>query len=101
MNAINAGVRKAIVDLYERVLSTDSRQGTKYLADNLTVKFTRKSYAGKPERKNARGETYLLTVGKPNYAERKQISFLKKKGVEFPAPGILLRPFTLRKKVAA
>lgn len=62
---------------------------TAYLADNWTVKATRQF---KPDRRNSR-ETILVTVGRPNYAERKFIKLCRKAGEPFPVRKIQLRAY--------
>lgn len=75
------------------LLSTGSKQAVKYISPNLVVKATRKSYGGRPQRKDARNETLLVTFGKPNYREREFIALAKKVGEPFPIKRCQLRGF--------
>lgn len=79
------------------LLSTGSKQAIKYLSPNLVVKATRKSYEGRPQRKDARNETLLVTFGKPNYREREFIKMAKKTGEPFPIKRCQLRGFPGKK----
>lgn len=77
----------------EAVLSsliiTNNRRATKFLGPNLTVKLTRQ----RKESRSARQETFLLTVGRPNHAERKFIKDCKKAGEPVPVNKVQLRAF--------
>lgn len=102
--AINVDVMNAVSELYAVVFGTDSRSGVKYLTDKLVVKLSRRSYkafGGKAGRKNDRSETHLVTVGAPGYRERLFIKKMKKAGTAFPIVDVQLRPFPMKKKVAA
>lgn len=56
------------------------RRVTVYFDAKTTMKLTRqRPYAGR-----ARTETFLLTIGAPNYPERMKIKTAKKEGKEFP-----------------
>ena len=61
-------------------LGPDVYRATLFLGEQLVVKATR------PHKyiKRSRGDTILLTVGKPNYKERKFIKLCKKAGEPVP-----------------
>lgn len=65
-------------------------KATKYVAENVTVKATRKLYGGKIDRRYKRTEI-MLTIGPPNYAERQFIKTLKKAGEPFPVKKVQLK----------
>ena len=65
----------------------DLRRATKYLDDHTTVKCTRQ----RPFDKRERQETVLVTMGKPNYAERNFIKNCKIVGEPFPVKKIQLK----------
>lgn len=92
---------RAFADVIEVVLRTDARQAIKYVSDSLTVKVTRKKYkysGNRPQPRNARNETMLVTFGKPNYREREHIKVLKRAGEPFPVNKIQLRPWPVPRR---
>jgi len=67
------------------------RRATKFLGPNLVVKLTRqRKYDGRDAK---RGQTFLLTIGRPNYAERKFVKECKKAGEPFPIAKVQLKEF--------
>ena len=78
-NADPDGVREAVLDC---VAATRSgwRRSTCYLSSRLTVKATRQQ----PRRKNERQVTIIVTIGRPNFAERRYIRLCKKTHSTFP-----------------
>lgn len=61
-------------------LLSGKRRATQYLSPSLVIKAARRH---KP-RRNERTVEIVLTVGKPNYAEREFIKLAKKSGELFP-----------------
>lgn len=61
------------------------QRATKYLTPKLTVKVTRQRKA----RTNARQQTFLLSVGAPNFLERRHIRNALRKGTKFPLDGFV------------
>jgi hypothetical protein len=59
---------------------------TKYVSEKFTVKLTK---IGKP--KKSLLKEYKLTIGTPNYLERKFIKICKKAGEPFPIKNIQLK----------
>lgn len=86
-------VVSALIVLYKE------RRATKFLGPNMVVKLTRQ----RKHDKRSRSQTFLLTIGKPNYAERKFIKSCKKAGEPFPIQKVQLRSFPKKrvKKKAA
>lgn len=70
------------------------KRATKYVSQELVAKATLK---GKRSKREKRVEL-AVTIGKPNYAERRMIKTLKKAGVKFPVRNILLKFETTCKK---
>jgi hypothetical protein len=77
----------AVVSVVETVLRVYCRKAVKYLDDHTIVRATRRGAF----RKNARTTELVLTVGKPNYSERRYIRLLKAAGQSFPVNKIQLR----------
>lgn len=73
-------IAKAAGTCIDCLMGTGARKVTKYLSRITVVKATRRH---KPNRVQA-SETFIITVGKPNYTERKFINTCKKAGVVFP-----------------
>jgi len=62
------------------------RKGTKYLSSELTVKATRRHKLDKRDK----NQEFVVTVGRPNYAEREFIKKCKKAGEPFPVKKVQL-----------
>ena len=71
------------------------RKATAYLDTNLTVKVT---FVGKPDRRQRKAGEFRLTVGRPNYAERKFIKQCIAAGETFPLKKVQLRHQPAKKK---
>ncbi|HEY4714595.1 MAG TPA: hypothetical protein VIH30_10205 [Aquirhabdus sp.] len=75
------------------IATKDAKSAIKYLSDKLVVKAT---WHNKPKANN-RGETMVVTFGKPNYLERKFIADCKKAKVAFPVSKIQLKFYPVKK----
>ena len=73
---------RAIQEVAYEILIRDAYKATKYIGDKLTVKATRKLYKGGWKKKD--NVDIVLTIGKPNYEERKFIKGVKEMGMAFP-----------------
>ena len=63
------------------------KKATKFITPQFTVKATRQhKYDGR-----AAQQTFLVTIGKPNYAERSFIKLAKMAGESFPIKKIQLK----------
>lgn len=71
------------------------RRATAYLSERFTVKATAQRRIGK----NAKSSTVLVTMGSPNFVERRFIRSCKKDGMCFPLSQIQLK-FWPKKKPA-
>jgi len=80
---------KYIAQVAELVLYSGYYRATKFVSDEFTVKATRQF---KPDKRD-RQESFIVTVGKPNYKERKFIALCKKAGETFPVRKIQLESF--------
>jgi len=86
----------AISNTIEVLLRTDAVKATKYLAPNHIVRATRKNYKHSGGPKDATIEI-ILTIGRPNYAEREFVKACKRAGEPFPVKKVQLR-MPMRKK---
>lgn len=68
----------SVASLLQTLFTTGARKATKYLAPNQTLKVTRQ------HPRKGRGDTVLVTMGRPNYAERQFIKMARKAGEPFP-----------------
>jgi hypothetical protein len=86
---------KVYGQLAEILLSDKTiRRATKYLSPKLVVKLTARTYKyrnGKRGTKQDAHEDFVLTVGKPNYAERQFVKKLVAAGEPFPVKKIQLK----------
>ena len=87
-------VQKAILQVYAEVGKAASpelipRSAVKFIDPKLVVRATRRF---KPDRRNTRTEI-LLTVGRPNYAERKFVKLCVKAGEPFPVKRVQVRRY--------
>lgn len=78
----------AITHTIELLLRTESRQATKFLSPTQVVRTTRI--------KKNNNISIMLTVGKPNFAEREFIKKCKKASEPFPVKKVQLK--SLKKK---
>lgn len=80
--------RNAVAKVVLAVLECpDLKRATLYLDDNTTVKATRPlKYDGRN-----RAETLVVTVGAPNYAERKFIKLCRRAGEPLPVRKLQLK----------
>jgi len=71
----------------------DIRKATIYLSPKLTIKITR-------QRRDRRSNhhTYLLTVGAPNFVERRFIESCRKAGEKFPVKKTQLQFYPKKKR---
>lgn len=69
------------------------RKATKYIDKNLVVKITLPAKKGGKRMQRARGVTATVTVGRPNYLERKFIAQCKKAGEKLPVRKVQLKRF--------
>jgi hypothetical protein len=68
----------------EVLLTTDSHRAVRYLSDKQVVRATRPLCRGRLPRASAASTTVVLTMGKPNYLERRFIAKHKKLGKALP-----------------
>lgn len=81
---------RAVSRVVHDVIEYEAHTAVKYMSDRGVVKATQRiyKYNGKPDRNKTE---ILLTIGKPNYSERKFIKLLKKAGEKFPVQGSVLK----------
>ena len=83
-----------IDELLELLKSDNSmRRVTKLISPTYTVKLTRQRRVDKSDLQ----ETFLLTLGKPNFEERKLIKICKEVGEPFPVRNTQLKFFPAKK----
>lgn len=78
-----------IAQVVEACLEGGFRQARKYVSPELVLKATRQT---KPDRRN-RGQTLLLTIGRPNYYERRFVKLCLKAGEPLPVRKIQLKTY--------
>ena len=74
------------------------KKATRYVNKNKTIKLTRLSYGNKPTPKNAKRETFILTIGKPNCKEKEFINDCIKAKERFPVSRPQVKHFPSKKK---
>lgn len=79
-------IQKVVGELVIACMNIGIKKAIKYIAKDIVAKAT---YRG--PRIKAYQHTVLLTLGKPNYAERKFIKDLVKAGESFPVKKIQLK----------
>jgi len=79
----------SISRLFNLITNGDYRRVTYYTSPTEVTKITR--YRKKDKR--SRGESFVLTHGKPNFLERKFIKDAVKAGVSFPIRKLQLKCF--------
>ena len=88
-------MKNAITQTIMRVLlCPEIRKATKYLGERDVVKCTRqRKFDGR-----TRGETFLLTVGRPNYTEKKFIKAYLMAGEPFPVKRVQVQWYPIKEK---
>ena len=76
------------------LLNGEYKSVIKYVSPKLVIKAT---WHRKPSKRD-RGNTILVTVGQPNYLERKFIKLCKKTEVTFPIHKVQLKYYPKKKK---
>lgn len=82
-----SGAAEAVISAL--IVLTDKKKATKFIGPHLVIKATRQ----RRTRKNAAHQTFLLTVGAPNYAERQFIKACVKAKEPLPVEKVQLRDF--------
>lgn len=81
---------KHVEQVVRALINAKAFHATKYLNDRMVVRATHRRVRGKvPNR--AGSYDIVLTIGRPNYVERKFIADCKKAGVTFPVRKVQLK----------
>lgn len=80
-------ITKAVASVVEYVMYGGAKTATKYIGERFVVKATRK---GKLDGRHTQ-QHIVLTVGTPNYAERKFIKDCLKAGETFPVRRVQIK----------
>lgn len=81
-----SGAAEAVVSA---LIVTGMRKATKFIGPNIVVKLTRQR---RPD-KRSRSASFVLTIGQPNYAERKFIKGCQRAGERLPVRKVQMRDF--------
>jgi len=87
----------SIKEIVGTLIWTGAHKATKYFSDKQIVRATRKVFGGRINKRD-RSIEIILTIGHPNYAERKFIKQCKMANVKFPIKKIQLKYFPKKKK---
>lgn len=79
--------RNAIARAVETVLETGCRKATVYLGSKTVVKCTARHRPDKREK----APSFVLTIGAPNFVERRFIRLCKKAGEPFPVRKVQIK----------
>lgn len=95
-DTMNNAIAKDVAQVVDTLLRTGAHRATKYIDPNLTVKATKKNFSGK---RPSKGLLELaVTIGRPNFAERKFIALARKAGEPFPVKKIQVKPWPTKKR---
>ena len=83
MNAKYDVEAKLIGNVVRTLLEMDAKKVTAYVSPRLTVKASRVLFAGKIDKRDARADV-VVTVGVPNYEERRFIKAARAANEHFP-----------------
>ena len=89
------GTGKVCGALIEQIMVGGLRQAAKFVSENEVVKATRRVY--KKEQPLRQAEI-LVTIGRPNYAERRFIALCRKAGEPFPVKKIRIKAMPATRK---
>ena len=79
----------AVTKTISTLLQTEAVKATKFISEKEIVRATRRTYNGKFNRRS--NVEMSLTLGRPNFAERKFIKLCKKAGEKFPVQKVQLK----------
>lgn len=79
----------AVSEVVRTVIDAKAHKATKYLSDREIVRATRRLIRGKVP--NSKNIDIVLTIGRPNYAERRFIKACKKAGEPFPVRKVQIK----------
>ncbi len=82
------------VAIDSRQCRLDCKTATIYLSDTCTVKATRRH----KQDERYRHEEFVVSIGRPNYAEKKMVKDLLKAGVPFPVKKAQLKFWPKKRK---
>lgn len=91
MKVTRSAVSSVVLALLE---CPDLKKATKFLDEKTCITATRPSR----DLKTDRSRSYVLTIGRPNYANRAFIRAAKKAGEPFPVRKLLLKWFPKKRK---
>jgi hypothetical protein len=83
-----------VANVIQALLNNDVKKVTRFISPNVTVTATR---LHRPD-KRSRGESYVVTVGRPNYANREFIKECKAAGEPFPVRNMIFQHFPAVKR---
>jgi len=84
---------EAVISVLSVLQYEGARSAVKYLSEKRIVKATRRF---KPSKRNL-SEEILLTIGRPNYAERKFVKLCQKAGQPFPIKNVQKKLYPAKK----
>lgn len=79
----------SVIEVLENLLTSGAVKATKYLSEKEVIRATRRTVQGKiPKKGNIE---ISLTLGRPNYEERKFVKTCKKAKQKFPIQKVQLK----------
>lgn len=90
MNKAYDAPAEVIGDVVRTLIETQLAKVTSFQSPSLTVKATRVMFAGRLDSRDKRADV-RVTIGAPNYAERKFIKACKRAGEPFPIKKLQLK----------
>jgi hypothetical protein len=84
----------AIMKAVDAILGSDARKATVYLDENTIVRATRQR---RPDARS-KSQSYILTLGKPAFADRRFIRLCKQAGGPLPVRKVQLKFWPEKKK---
>lgn len=88
MASLQANVERAIAQVAEAVLINRAHKATKYISPTFIVRASIPLHKGKFP---SRPTTFVITIGKPNFLERKFVKTLQKAKEPFPVKNIIVK----------
>lgn len=86
-------VKKAIGDVLDALITTGASKAAKYLSDKLVVRVARPTFGpiGKKRVLRDTNIQVVLTIGRPNFEQRRFIKLAKKAREAFPVKKVQLK----------
>lgn len=93
-------LKSAVPAVVKMLIETRAHKAVKYLSQNFVVRAVAPLYNGKVRSRAEKSTTIVLSIGKPNFRERRFIKTLVKAKEPFPVRNIIIKMPPVPRKAA-